>query len=526
MPYSVVDDSPDCSGWAVVKDETGEVMGCHQTKTDAEAQLVALNIAEYGDRAADSFKPTAGMVEEAQKGLDWRSEFGRGGTAVGIARARDIVNGRNLPIDTVRRMYSFFARHEVDKEGEGFRPGEPGFPSNGRIAWALWGGDAGQSWSSRIVSQMEGKSLMTEDESRDAEGLYPLGPRQNAIYDDLEEIVDIFGQFDQGIGADGAHYAGPDVNPFAAEGMVCSNCAFYEGPRACEIVAGDIDPNAICKFWVIPETLLNITPTTPDPADDPAADPTLSEEDGMKNYKYRPRSRSAERETIERAVSFEIRAAETGGDGLTLSGYAAVFDNATRIDNWEGTFDEKIARGAFKRSINARTPVLQFEHGRHPLLGSMPLGQITKLREDDHGLYVEARLADNWLIQPVRDAIASGAIDGMSFRFQVVRESWNDQTDVPMRTLEEVKLLELGPVVFPAYESTTVGVRSASLDELFELPSEDRQVIARALVLGTPFGPAAGTPEDPTETTPDSPLHSGLTPNERGAQLRTIEGVL
>ena len=484
---------------------------------------------------ADSYEPTSGMVEEAQKGLDWRSEFGRGGTAVGIARARDIVNGRNLPIDTVRRMNSFFARHEVDKEAEGFRPGEPGFPSNGRIAWALWGGDAGQTWSARIVGSMEEKAAEPMTELREDEGLYPLAPRQNAIYDDLEEIVDIFGQFDQGIGADGAHYVGPEENPFAVEGMVCSNCAFYQGPRACELVAGDIDPGAVCKFWVIPETLLQIAPTAPEIPMEPMdpVDPELVEEEGMKDYKYmprprmpRPRSRSAERETLERSVSFEIRAAEGDSDGLTLTGYAATFDNTTRIDNWEGTFDEKIARGAFKRSINARTPVLQFEHGRHPLLGSMPLGTITKLREDDHGLYVEARLADNWLIQPVRDAIASGAIDGMSFRFQVIKESWSDASAVPVRTLEEVKLMELGPVVFPAYESTTVGVRSASLDELFELPSDDRQAIARALVLGTPFGPASGTPEDLTETTPDPLPHSGSTPSQREASLRTIEGVL
>jgi phage head maturation protease len=157
----------------------------------------------------------------------------------------------------------------------------------------------------------------------------------------------------------------------------------------------------------------------------------------------------------------------------------------------------------------------------------MPLGTITKLREDDHGLYVEARLADNWLIQPVRDAIASGAIDGMSFRFQVIKESWNDTAgSVPVRTLEEVKLMELGPVVFPAYESTTVGVRSASLDELFELPSDDRQAIARALVLGTPFEPASGTSEDLTSVTPDPLPHSGSTPSQRAASLRTIEGVL
>ena len=106
-----------------------------------------------------SHKPTQGMVSEAQKGLDWRREHGRGGTEVGIARARDITNGKNLSNDTIKRMYSFFSRHEVDKKAEGFRPGEDGYPSNGRIAWALWGGDAGFSWSKKIVNQLDDRSI-------------------------------------------------------------------------------------------------------------------------------------------------------------------------------------------------------------------------------------------------------------------------------------------------------------------------------------------------------------------------------
>ena len=108
--------------------------------------------------------PNDAMAEEAERGLAWRREYGRGGTEVGIARARDISNKVNLSMDTVRRMSSYFARHEVDKEAEGFRPGEDGYPSNGRIAWALWGGDAGRSWSSRILEQED------DDRSRVDEG--------------------------------------------------------------------------------------------------------------------------------------------------------------------------------------------------------------------------------------------------------------------------------------------------------------------------------------------------------------------
>jgi len=111
--------------------------------------------------------PNSGMKSEARKGLDWRSEFGRGGTEVGIARARDIVNAKDLSDSTVKRMYSFFSRHEVDKKAQGFRPGEKGYPSNGRIAWALWGGDAGFSWSKKLVNQMKKDERWSESIDKD-----------------------------------------------------------------------------------------------------------------------------------------------------------------------------------------------------------------------------------------------------------------------------------------------------------------------------------------------------------------------
>jgi hypothetical protein len=101
--------------------------------------------------------PTQAMVEEAERGLAWRAEYGRGGTEVGVARARDISNRVDLSNDTIGRMVSYFARHEVDKEAQGFRPGEDGYPSAGRIAWALWGGDPGKSWADKEWSKIQGK---------------------------------------------------------------------------------------------------------------------------------------------------------------------------------------------------------------------------------------------------------------------------------------------------------------------------------------------------------------------------------
>jgi hypothetical protein len=98
--------------------------------------------------------PTDAMAAEARRGLEWRKEFNRGGTPVGVARARDLMNKDTLSISTVRRMHSFFSRHEVDKQGKGFTPGE-GYPSAGRIAWALWGGDPGQTWARAITNRIK-----------------------------------------------------------------------------------------------------------------------------------------------------------------------------------------------------------------------------------------------------------------------------------------------------------------------------------------------------------------------------------
>jgi HK97 family phage prohead protease len=238
------------------------------------------------------------------------------------------------------------------------------------------------------------------------------------------------------------------------------------------------------------------------------------------------------RDDLERSAAFDIVRAEDTGDGLTLEGYGAVFDVPTRIDSWEGEFDELIARGAFRKSIRERTPRIQFDHGHHPLIGSIPIGAITQIDEDDRGLHVVARISNNWLMQPVRDAIAEGSIDGMSFRFTVVREEWRDAAGTlvkpgeleqllwnpgdrgPLqRTLKEVKVAEVGPVVWPAYDSTTVGVRARNIATAISDDDQMRRQIQRALANGTDPGEAIADDELRGEIarallfkTPDAPL--------------------
>jgi len=123
---------------------------------------------------AETFRPPQGVRDEAARALAWIAEgkAGAGFTDTGRARAAQLARGDAVSADTILRMYSFFARHEGDKQGQGFNVGDEGYPSAGRVAWAAWGGDAGFSWSSKIreqlsarVAQLEGESM----ESRDIE---------------------------------------------------------------------------------------------------------------------------------------------------------------------------------------------------------------------------------------------------------------------------------------------------------------------------------------------------------------------
>lgn len=104
--------------------------------------------------AEETYTPTDGMASAARRALKWKEEGRRGGTRVGLARANQLANKESLSASTVLRMHSFFSRHAVDKKAAGFNSGEEGFPSPGRVAWDLWGGDAGASWSNQKRDQI------------------------------------------------------------------------------------------------------------------------------------------------------------------------------------------------------------------------------------------------------------------------------------------------------------------------------------------------------------------------------------
>jgi hypothetical protein len=152
---------------------------------------------------AKTYKPTTGMASAAKRALKWKEEGKPGGTLVGLARANQLKDREPLSASTVLRMYSFFSRHEVDKRATGFNSGEEGFPSKGRVAWDLWGGDGGYSWSTakrnQIMRDREGKALrlitITKQQIPHMMLMTAAQMLEDYANENISEQLDAFGQF-------------------------------------------------------------------------------------------------------------------------------------------------------------------------------------------------------------------------------------------------------------------------------------------------------------------------------------------
>lgn len=330
-------------------------------------------------------------------------------------------------------------------------------------------------------------------------------PRQAAQYAADESIVETFGKMGQDSGPDGAHYVAE--SPFAADGLVCANCAFYEGPRGCEVVNGDIDPAGICKRWIIPATLVaapaarSASPAYTQPRTDLRSATATTDPDPVIVDNGDNRSES-------RAYAFEYETRDGGSDGLTLEGYAAVFDQPANIVDWRGQYVETIQRGAFKKTLQENRPTTMLhEHGRHPLIGRLPIAEVQRLREDSRGLHFRARMFPNWLTEPVRDAIRGGGIQHMSLEMYVLHDTWS--ADRTQRSIQEInRVPEISTVLNPAYDGTSLSLRS--LRSLSSLVDNDEMRSAYEAAFGTSGHAPEPHPEHSVITTPETTMAAYL----------------
>lgn len=169
--------------------------------------------------------------------------------------------------------------------------------------------------------------------------------------------------------------------------------------------------------------------------------------------------------------TIELREDDAPVDSIgILAGFMAVFRKETVIDSWEGQFRELFEPGSFTTTLAQRGDRIKvlFNHGFDPSIGEKPLGKPRSIVEKVRGLWHETPLDDTSYNRDLKASLRSGALDGQSIRFSVLREDWEDlDKELPLRRVQEVRLYEGGPVTFPAYEATTAGVRSRQGFELW-----------------------------------------------------------
>ena len=156
-----------------------------------------------------------------------------------------------------------------------------------------------------------------------------------------------------------------------------------------------------------------------------------------------------------RTFLFQIE--ERKDDNPVIRGHAAVFNEATDIG---GFFREQVAPGAFKKSIKEDDVRALFNHDPNLVLGRNT-SETLRLKEDDKGLAIEIDPPPTQFANDLMVLMKRGDITQMSFAFQVMGEEWEEnEGKLPLRTLKKLRLFDVSPVTFPAYEGTDVAVRS------------------------------------------------------------------
>ena len=160
--------------WVVYNEEGTRRFGSYDTKDEAEARLRQIHAFR---KAEDGYTPPQAVRTAAQRAIEWidAGMAGGGFTRTGRTRAGQLARGESVSIETLKRMKSFFSRHEVDKRAVGFSRGEKGFPSAGRVAWDAWGGDAGFAWAEAMVERYENEVKKHGDHDQSEHGNWATG---------------------------------------------------------------------------------------------------------------------------------------------------------------------------------------------------------------------------------------------------------------------------------------------------------------------------------------------------------------
>ena len=405
---------------------------------------------------AGSYSPPAGVAVAAKRALVWIADglAGDGFTAVGRARAVQLASGDDVSADVVNRMISFFARQNDSVKGAtGFSYGEEGYPTAGRVAWDAWGGDAGQSWvnglnnktATRDVAKIDVVSI-NESETRMSEDMHvPLTKEELLlkVVDLKSDVLDLIGHMVEAVD-ELEHLVGHSAEGVTVDPLVQDVAAY-----------GMTEEDNMVRF-VAPEKVAELA----------------------------VRGERVEK-GIERRQAIQDIEVRAEGDGMTLRGYAAVFNSPSE----PLPFIERIEPGAFRDSLKSRNDIkLLWNHDTSIVLGSTRAGTLT-LIEDSRGLLVEASLPDTQAGRDAATLIKRGDVTGFSFGFRVAvgGDQWINAGE---RVLTRVNIHEASVgVAFPAYLGTegTATVRamtdlSSKIVELAELRGVSAEELTDALL--------------------------------------------
>ena len=374
-------------------------------------------MAQVGDSKIN-LMPTEGMRTEAERYRAWKADGEAGGTEVAARRASQILSGDELSPATVITMAAWFARHEVDKQGKGFTQDEEGYPSPGRVAWAAWGGDPGQSWSamkSTAIKKAQGRSIEEADSA----------VIERAAPDALE--VGNFVEWD-------------------------SSGGMARGKITRVIREGSLD---------VPDSSFTINATE----EDPAAliqvyqenDGSYEETDTIVGHRFSTLTKIAalrflEGKTLSRSSSTQF----AEGDDRRL---VFPFASEAPVERYFGMEVLSMDEDSMDLSrLNDGAPLL-FQHDSDRIVGVVERAYI----KDKRG-YAEVKMANNELGREMQELIKDGILRNVSFGYRINAMETDNTTNPVTYRATSYQPFEISLVTVPADQTVGIG-RTLTISE-------------------------------------------------------------
>jgi len=487
VPYYITDKAQGCSGWATIK-EDGEVIGCHTTKQGAIDQMVAVSIAENlepGGERNESGPPAVIadidntlITYEGQKidkVADYLDSFEDTEIIIITARLASDRDATVAELDSLDIDYDqLFMKPDADTDSTEWKKqtAERLLETYNIIGAVDDNEDIRNAYRdlgiTAIAPTQVPESSDDEDEEMRAVDLTPPAYMRAAARRGLE-------YYSEGKGGDGLVDQTIEDARRMAQGEVSERKWRLIGPWIARHIIDLDSPNADPDSPNYPSAGVVAMLLWGAPANKRGAERAQAYAEGVVARLDAEKERKAKmtnRETRDFDTQFEIR---EEGDGMTFVGYAAKFDQPS--ENLGG-FIEYVERGAFSRSLKSRNDVmLLWNHDSGEPLASTRSGTM-KLTEDEIGLRVEARLPQTTRGKDLAILLRDGIVGKMSFGFNVIKDAWNSEGTE--RRLKSVRLFEVSAVVWPAYQSTSAGVRG--LDLVAQRASVDADQLADVML--------------------------------------------